>query len=88
MGRLLQRRGMGPASQGEETMSADAKMWPEDDGWHGWNWRGICDATDTLYEGTMDIVLEEILRDMKCTCMRWEIQLYPDGLMGLRGFRA
>ena len=40
------------------------------------------------YEGTLDEVIADIYRDMECTAMRWEIRLYPDGLMGLRGFRA
>ena len=68
-------------------MSADAKMWPQTE--VGWHWCGICDARPSVtYEGTLDEVLVDIYRDMECTTMRWEIRLYPNGLMGLRGFIA
>ena len=68
-------------------MSADAKVWAEDNGdWNGTH-DGQCrqqgEHRDTPYH------LIETLRDIEA-CMgqslRWEFRIYPDGKAGLIGY--
>ena len=69
-------------------MSADAKMWCEDE---GWEWSGIADATPGIaYEGTLYEVIESIEHEANDgRPMRWVLTKYePGGKLGLRGFYA
>jgi len=70
-------------------MSADAKIWQEDNG----DWRGISDAQpDYVFKGgpyDLHIVLGDIEESMGRGTpygMRWELNVYPDGKAGLRGY--
>lgn len=65
-------------------MSADAKIWQDEHGWHG-----ICDATGEKYHGTnyeLSWLIIEIEYEMKQK-LHWEIFEFGNGL-GLRGYRA
>jgi hypothetical protein len=71
-------------------MSADAKIWQDDDG----SWHGIhdldCQHPSGTHSGT-EYDLRDILDGVE-SCennsrrMRWEFRVYPDGKAGLRGF--
>lgn len=71
-------------------MSADAKVWPEDD--DGRFWGGIHDGecSDPLKHQACALLeqLESIDRCFGQAVRRWETRLYPDGKIGLRGFTA
>ncbi len=65
-------------------MSADAKVWKDNDGWHG-----ICDAyneqLDESEYGLTDLLIDiEDRMEMK---LDWEIFQFTNG-PGLRGYRA
>jgi hypothetical protein len=70
-------------------MSADAKMWIDDDG----NWKGLHDGACGYehQEGTTSYDLSEVLRTIEA-CMdgplRWKFRIYPDGHVGLVGYRT
>lgn len=65
-------------------MSADAKVWKDDTGWHG-----IAD----FIVGQLDVSdyeLVDLLADVEIEAqqsLNWEIFIYPQG-PGLRGYRA
>lgn len=66
-------------------MSADAKVWKDEEGWHG-----ICDIVpnEQFYEtdyGLKDILIE--IESKMETRLNWEIFQFTNGL-GLRGYRA
>lgn len=70
-------------------MSADAKMWNDDNG----DWHGIHDGEclrELGHHGNA-YMFQEIVDDM-AECMkpapitRWVLHVYPDGKAGLRGF--
>lgn len=66
-------------------MSADAKVWQDEDG----SWYGICDGSEGQLTGTeygLTSLLIEVEYIMK-QHLHWEIFQFGDGL-GLRGFRA
>ena len=66
-------------------MSSDAKIWKDENGWHG-----ICDAVpNEQFNGTeyeLREILVEIEQEMK-TRLNWEIFKFTNGL-GLRGYKA
>jgi hypothetical protein len=65
-------------------MSSDAKVWKDEDGWHG-----ICDAVSGQIDGTeygLRYVISRIEMDMEVE-LNWEIFQFTNGL-GLRGYRA
>jgi hypothetical protein len=65
-------------------MSADAKVWHDDTGWHG-----IDDHCDGRHDGIdydLVTVLTDIERCMDSRGMRWEFRVYPDGQAGLVGY--
>ena len=73
----------------ESRMSADAKIWQEDDG----SWSAIHDDQPSdapalnvsAYDlGALIREVEEAMR--KPNGMRWTLRVYPDGKAGLRGF--
>ena len=70
-------------------MSADAKIWQDDEG----NWHGVHDG-DCLLEfphlETAYDLLQLIIDIEECANegrrMRWEFRIYPDGKAGLIGY--
>jgi hypothetical protein len=66
-------------------MSADAKVWQdEDDNWHAIH-DPACEGkhTETAYE------LIDLLREVEACYghkIRWLLHVYPDGKAGLRGY--
>jgi hypothetical protein len=74
-------------------VSADAKIWLEDDtsGWVGW--KGIHDAaeTDECWRHDQGGPLSDVINTIeKCNGkqMRWEFRKYPDGHVGLVGYQG
>lgn len=65
-------------------MSADAKVWQDENGWHG-----ICDATKEEYGGSHYMLSEIIglIEEEMRQKLHWEIFIFKNGL-GLRGYRA
>ena len=65
-------------------MSADAKVWKDDKGWHG-----VADFIDGQIDmteyGLVDIL--EYIESQVETHLNWEIFQFNNGL-GLRGYRA
>lgn len=65
-------------------MSSDAKVWQDEDGWHG-----ICDANNNRIDGT-NYELKDIIEDIETVMgqsLYWEIFPFKNGL-GLRAYRA
>ena len=65
-------------------MSSDAKVWQDEDGWHG-----ICDASAEQIDATnyeLLSLIQEIENRMDQS-LHWEIFSFKNGL-GLRGYRA
>lgn len=65
-------------------MSADAKVWKDETGWHG-----ICDDCPEQLNGT-DYDLAYIIKQIESRMgipLDWEIFAFSNGL-GLRGYRA
>lgn len=66
-------------------MSADAKVWHDEMGWHG-----ICDAFDGTIDGShydLTSILKGIEEEFMKQPLHWEIFQFKNGL-GLRGYRA
>lgn len=68
-------------------MSADAKLWQEEDG----HWRAVHDG-DCIAEhegdayGLLDVIAEVNACRAPYPIARWMLTVYPDGKAGLRGY--
>lgn len=70
-------------------MSADAKIWREDE--NEW-WRGIHDGPcikEGWLHGEGDTSLSAVMASIETCCgrpLRWDFRMYPDNKIGLVGY--